>query len=107
MCLQDFRVQDIDVLWLGSVLDVNIFVVAVSVNKRGSGDAQVKVGVHAMSTWVVGRDSICLYARHQVQRELLGGGEINNGHTEYISSGGVSRWNSRHEIVQVRVQSER
>lgn len=56
--------------------------------------------VRLLNTWKPSRDSICLYGRHQVQRDV-GGRVIDSGHTEYLQCRGQSRWSSDSQFVQV------
>lgn len=80
--------------------NVNVFILAVSIN-RTLATPTAKAALHLATAWKPFRDSICLYARHQVQSEL-GGGILVNGHTEYLVAEGKSHWPRDSPVIQVR-----
>lgn len=79
--------------------NVNVFIL-VSIN-RTLATPTAKAALHIATAWKPFRDSICLYARHQVQSEL-GGGILVNGHTEYLVAEGKSHWPRDSPVIQVR-----
>ena len=81
------------------VRGVNIFVLAVSID-RTLATPTATAALHLASSWKPGCDSICLYARHQVQADF-GGRTLVNGHTEYLVVNAQARWPAYSSVTQV------
>lgn len=100
LIMQTFRMEQEDMLFMGDcAVGVNIFVLAVSID-RTLVTPTATAAVHLASSWKPTCDSICLYARHQVQADF-GGRTLVNGHTEYLVLNAQSRWPTSSPVTQV------
>lgn len=78
---------------------VNIFIVAVSID-RTLATPTATAALHLVGRWKPEFDSICLYARHQVQPDW-GGRTLVNGHTEYLAVNAKTRWPTDSPVTKV------